>query len=79
MPYTGVVFRHTDDGLELSNGEREVVEIYLEYAEWIYRSLEEGVKTRLVNLAINARNMMENEVYQRPWPPFCFLPSIGQS
>ena len=37
MPYTGVVFRHTDDGLELSNGEREVVEIYLEDAEWTYR------------------------------------------
>jgi hypothetical protein len=79
VPYTGVISRHTDDGLELSNGEREVVEIYLEDAGWTYRSLEEGVKTRLVNLAINARNTMENDVYQRPWVPFCFLLSIGLS
>ena len=35
-------------------------EKYLEDAEWTYRGLEEGVRTRLVNLAIIARNSMEN-------------------
>ncbi|KAF8492208.1 DNA polymerase family A-domain-containing protein [Russula emetica] len=33
-------------------------------AERTYRNLEEGVKTRLVNLAIEARNAMENEKWK---------------
>ena len=39
-------------------------EKYLEDAEWTYRNLEEGVKTRLVDLAIEARNAMENEKWK---------------
>ena len=39
-------------------------EKYLEDAERTYRTLEEGVKTRLVNLAIEARNAMENEKWR---------------
>ena len=39
-------------------------ERYLEDAERTYRNLEEGVKTRLVNLAIEARNAMENEKWK---------------
>ena len=39
-------------------------EKYLEDAERTYRNLEEGVKTRLVNLAIEARNAMENEKWK---------------
>jgi len=37
---------------------------YLEDAERTYRNLEEGVKTRLVNLAMEARNAMENEKWK---------------
>ena len=48
-------------------------EKYLEDAERIYRSLEEGVKTRLVNLATEARNTMENEKWKDDWTTFCFL------
>jgi DNA polymerase gamma 1 len=36
-------------------------EKYLEDAERTYRSLNEGVKKRLVNLATEARDMAENE------------------
>jgi DNA polymerase gamma 1 len=39
-------------------------EKYLEDAERTYRNLEEGVKTRLVKLAIEARNAMENEKWK---------------
>ena len=39
-------------------------EKYLEDAERTYRSLEEGVKKRLVNLAVEARSMMENEIWK---------------
>lgn len=39
-------------------------EKYLEDAERTYRNLEEGVKTQLVNLAIEARNAMENEKWK---------------
>jgi len=39
-------------------------EKYLEDAERTYRSLEEGVKTRLVNLAIEARNAIENDKWK---------------
>lgn len=39
-------------------------EKYLGDAERIYRSLEEGVKKRLVNLAVEARSMMENEKWK---------------
>ncbi|KAI9511049.1 DNA polymerase family A-domain-containing protein [Russula earlei] len=39
-------------------------ERYLEDAERTYRTLEEGVKRRLVNLAIAARNMVENEQWR---------------
>jgi len=39
-------------------------EKYLEDAERTYRSLEEGVKKRLVNLAVEARSMMENEKWK---------------
>ena len=39
-------------------------EKYLEDAERTYRSLEEGVKKRLVNLAVEARDMMENEKWK---------------
>jgi hypothetical protein len=51
-------------------------EKYLEDAERTYHSLEEGVKSRLVNLAIEARNAMENEnwkddawLQQLDWTP----------
>ena len=51
-------------------------EKYLEDAERTSRSLEEGVKKRLENLAIEARNMMENEKWiddvwlrQLDWTP----------
>ena len=59
MPYTDVIFRYIDDGLQLPNGEREIGEI-LGGREWTYRGLEEGVRTRLVNLAIIARKSMES-------------------
>ncbi|KAH9963726.1 gamma DNA-directed DNA polymerase [Lactifluus volemus] len=39
-------------------------EKYLESAERTYRNLEEGVKKRLVNLAIEAKNMAENEKWR---------------
>jgi DNA polymerase gamma 1 len=39
-------------------------EKYLEDAERTYRKLEEGVKTRLVNLATEARDAMENEKWK---------------
>ena len=39
-------------------------EKYLEDAERTYRSLEEGVKKRLVNLAVEAKNLMENEKWR---------------
>jgi DNA polymerase gamma 1 len=39
-------------------------EKYLENAERTYRNLEEGVKKRLVNLAIDAKSMMENEKWR---------------
>ena len=39
-------------------------ETYLENAERTYRNLEEGVKKRLVNLAVEAMGMMENESWK---------------
>ncbi len=39
-------------------------ESYLENAERTYRSLEEGVKKRLVDLAVEAKDMMENGSWQ---------------
>jgi DNA polymerase gamma 1 len=39
-------------------------EKYLENAERTYRNLEEGVKKRLGNLAIEAKDMMENEKWK---------------
>ena len=39
-------------------------ERYLENAERTYRSLEEGVKRRLVDLAVEAKDMMENESWK---------------
>lgn len=42
----------------------EAWEKYLKDAERTYRKLEEGVKTRLVNLATEARNAMESEKWK---------------
>ncbi|KAF8267209.1 DNA polymerase family A-domain-containing protein [Lactarius quietus] len=39
-------------------------ERYLENAERTYRNLEEGVKKRLVDLAVEAKEMMENESWK---------------
>ncbi|KAI9450870.1 DNA polymerase family A-domain-containing protein [Lactarius psammicola] len=39
-------------------------ESYLENAERTYRNLEEGVKKRLVDLALEAKDMMENESWK---------------
>lgn len=51
-------------------------ETYLENAERTYRNLEESVKKRLVNLAVEAKGMMENEnwkddvwLQQLDWTP----------
>ncbi|KAI0297802.1 gamma DNA-directed DNA polymerase [Multifurca ochricompacta] len=61
-------------------------EKYLENSERVYRSLEEGVKKRLADLAVEAKRMMENERWrddvwlrQLDWTPKAAGKSRGVS